>query len=184
MIEFNEKTLRLTWQPGAEGEVFRVYQTDANGKEKDGRPLNDTPLKTASFEMPVVFDQPTCLDVRAVDLHGTASVESDEVHACQTPHDIFPPPVPANLNGLPDNGAIDLRWDPVTAADLAGYLVLRGEGSGDTLQQLTPAPLTATTYVDSTVRSGVTYVYVVVAVDKATPPNRSEHSNTYSVTIR
>jgi fibronectin type 3 domain-containing protein len=132
----------------------------------------------------VVFDQPICLAARAVDVRGVASVESGEVHACATPHDTFPPPAPTNLNGLPDNGAIDLRWEAVTAADLAGYLVLRGEGSGDTLQQLTPAPLTATTYVDSTVRSGVTYVYVVVAVDQAVPPNRSEHSNTYSVTIR
>jgi hypothetical protein len=184
-IDYNEKTLTLTWQPAADSQTFRIYQVDAKGTEKDGRPLNETPLKTASYEAPVVFDQEICFEVRAVELRGVAAVESEPTSpACSAPHDTFPPPAPTNLNGLPDNGAIGLRWDPVTAADLAGYVVLRGEGSGDTLQQLTLAPVSATTYVDAAVRSGVTYVYVVVAVDKATPPNRSGHSNTYTVTIR
>jgi hypothetical protein len=34
------------------------------------------------------------------------------------------------------------------------------------------------------VRAGATYVYAVVAVDRATPPNRSEPSERQSVTIR
>jgi len=185
LMDYTEQTLTFTWQPGAEGETFRVYQVDPSGKEKDGRPLNDAPLKNASYQAPVAFDHELCLAARAVDVRGVAAIESDATSpACVTPHDHFAPPAPANLNGLPDNGAIDLRWDPVTAADLAGYLVLRGEGGGETLHELTPAPLAATTFVDSTVRSGVTYVYVVVAVDKATPPNKSEQSNTYTVTIR
>ena len=184
-MDYTEQTLIFSWQPGAEGETFRVYQVDPSGKEKDGRPLDDAPLKTASYQAPVAFDHELCLAARAVDVRGVAAIESDATPpACATPHDHFAPPAPANLNGLPDNGAIDLRWDPVTAADLAGYLVLRGDGGGETLHELTPAPLAATTFVDSTVRSGVTYVYVVVAVDKATPPNTSEHSNTYTVTIR
>jgi hypothetical protein len=181
---YDEKTLTLAWQPGAEGEAFRVYDVDSSGKEKTGRPLGEAPLKTPQFQAPVVFDVERCLAIRAVETTGVAAVESDAVSTCTTPKDTFPPPAPANLNGLPDAGTISLRWDPVTASDLAGYLVLRGEGTGDTLQQLTPAPLTATTFVDATVRPGATYVYVVVAVDKSTPPNVSLHSNSYSVTIR
>jgi hypothetical protein len=184
-ITYDEKTLTVTWQPGAEGEVFRVYDVDSSGKEKTGRPLGDAPLKTPELEAPVEFDVERCLAIRAVDLTGVVAIESEATEPrCVTPKDTFPPPAPANLNGLPDAGALNLRWDPVTASDLAGYLVLRGEGTGDTLQQLTPAPVTATTFVDATVRPGVTYVYVVVAVDKSTPPNVSPHSNSYSVTIR
>ena len=184
-ITYDEKTLTVTWQPGAEGEAFRVYEVDASGKEKTGRPLGDAPLKTPQLEAPVAFDVERCLAIRAVAMTGVVAVESEAAPTkCVTPKDTFPPPAPANLNGLPDAGAIGLRWDPVTATDLAGYLVLRGEGTGDTLQQLTPAPLAATTFVDATVRPGVNYVYVVVAVDKSTPPNVSPHSNSYSVTIR
>jgi hypothetical protein len=184
-ITYDEKTLTVTWQPGAEGEAFRVYDVDSSGKEKSGRPLGDAPLKTPQFQAPVAFDVERCLAIRAVDLTGVVAVESDPTPPqCTTPKDTFPPPAPTNLNGLPDAGTVGLRWDPVTASDLAGYLVLRGEGTGDTLQQLTPAPLAATTFADATVRPGVTYVYVVVAVDKSTPPNVSPHSNSYSVTIR
>lgn len=183
-VTYDEKTLTVTWHPGAEGEAFRVYDVDPTGKEKDGRPIGDAPLTTPEFQAPVEFGVERCLAIRAVDITGVAAVESEAATTCATPKDTFPPPAPANLNGLPDAGTIGLRWDPVTASDLAGYLVLRGEGTGDTLQQLTPAPLTSTTFVDTTVRPGVTYVYVVVAVDKSTPPNVSPHSNSYTVTIR
>jgi fibronectin type 3 domain-containing protein len=184
-ISYDEKTLTVTWQPAAEGQAFRVYDIDSSGKEKNGRPLGDAPLKTPQFQAPIAFGVERCLAIRAVDMTGVVAVESEATKPrCVTPKDTFPPPAPANLNGLPDVGTISLRWDPVTASDLAGYLVLRGEGTGDTLQQLTPAPLTATTFVDATVRPGVTYVYVVVAVDKSAPPNVSPHSNSYSVTIR
>ena len=183
-ITYDEKTLTFTWTPAADGQTFRVYEVDRDGheKNKEGRPLNDAPLKTPEFKAPVEFDHERCLAVRAVDITGNAAVESNPAPFCLTPKDTFPPPVPTNLNGLPDAGTVALRWDPVTAPDLAGYLVLRGEGTGDTLQQLTAAPVAATTYVDSTVRPGVTYVYVVVAVDLSA--NRSEHSNPYTVTIR
>jgi hypothetical protein len=183
--DYDEKTLTLRWQPGSEGESFQVYAVDATGKEIDGHPLTATPLKDTQYQAPVVFDKERCLEVRAVEMTGNVGVESDSsTWTCSTPNDHFPPAAPTNLNGLPDVGSVALRWDPVTADDLAGYLVLRGEGTGDTLQQLTPTPLTSTSYVDTTVRSGSTYVYVVVAVDKATPPNASPHSNTYTVTIR
>jgi hypothetical protein len=183
-ITYDEKTLTFTWTPAADGQTFRVYEIDRDGNEKnkDGHPLNDAPLKTPEFKAPVEFDHERCLAVRAVDMTGNAAVESDPARVCKTPKDTFPPAVPANLNGLPDAGTVALRWDPVTASDLAGYIVLRGEGTGDTLQQLTASPVAATTYVDSAVRPGVTYVYVVVAVDLSA--NRSEHSNTYTVTIR
>ena len=70
-------------------------------------------------------------------------------------------------------GAINLIWDANTEADLGGYLVLRGEAPGDTLQPLTPQPIRETRYRDTAVKPGVRYVYAIVAVDRATPPNRS-----------
>ena len=49
---------------------------------------------------------------------------------------------------------------------------------------LTPAAIAETNYADKTVTPGVRYVYVVVAIDKASPPNRSGQSPRYEVTAR
>ena len=69
---------------------------------------------------------------------------------------------------------MNLIWDANTESDLGGYLILRGEAPGDTLQPLTPQPIHDTSFRDTTVRPGVRYVYAIVAVDRATPPNRSQ----------
>ena len=79
---------------------------------------------------------------------------------------------------------MSLLWEANGDADLAGYLVLRGEAPGDTLSPLTPAPITETSFTDSTVRRGRSYVYEVVAVDKAEPGNESPPSNRVEETIR
>jgi hypothetical protein len=69
---------------------------------------------------------------------------------------------------------ISLIWNANTEADLAGYVVLRGEAPGDTLQPLTPSPIKETTFRDTTVKPGMRYVYAIVAVDTA--GNRSGES--------
>ena len=74
-------------------------------------------------------------------------------------------------------GAVSLIWQPSPDSDLAGYLVLRGESPGDTLQPLMTELLPETTYQDTTGTAGVVYVYAVVAVDAAVSPNVSEPSN-------
>ena len=96
---------------------------------------------------------------------------------CVTPRDIFPPAAPKGLAVVAmDGGVMNLIWDANTEADLGGYLVLRGEAPGDTLQPLTPQPIHETSFRDTTARPGVRYVYAIVAVDRATPPNRSQPS--------
>ena len=112
-------------------------------------------------------------------------MESDlSTPSCVTPRDTFPPAAPKALSVVAGTGTINLGWDANTEADLAGYLVLRGEAPGDTLQPLTPAPITGTSYEDKTARPGVRYAYAIVAVDKATPPNRSAPSARVEETAR
>ena len=79
---------------------------------------------------------------------------------------------------------INLIWDANSESDLAGYIVLRGEAPGDTLQPITKEPVTAPSYRDESVRPGTRYVYAVVAVDRATPPNTSPQSNRAEETAR
>jgi fibronectin type 3 domain-containing protein len=132
----------------------------------------------------VTFGTPRCFVVRAVVSVGPVSHESAPAGpACATPVDTFPPPAPANLQAFPDSGRITLTWNPVSASDLAGYIVLRAEGTGEKLQPQS-GTVTATTFTDTHVTPGVTYVYAVVAVDTAPAHNPSPQSNRQTVTAR
>ena len=101
-----------------------------------------------------------------------------------TPRDTFPPPAPTALEAVGGAGVISLIWEAVEATDLAGYLVFRGEGGGEPTTPLTPAPIRDTSFEDRTVTPGVRYVYVVVAIDSATPANQSAPSNRAEETAR
>ena len=107
---------------------------------------------------------------------STATIESDpSAPVCITPKDTFPPAAPKGLAAVGSAGVINLIWDASTEADLAGYVILRAEAPGATLQPLVKDPIKETRYADRTTRANVRYVYAIVAVDKA--GNRSVPSN-------
>ncbi len=101
-----------------------------------------------------------------------------------TPRDTFPPAAPKSLSVVAGDGTMRLSWDANSEPDLAGYLVLRGEVPGETLQPLASAPMAGTSFEDKTVKPGVRYVYAIVAVDKAASPNRSAPSVRVEETAR
>jgi hypothetical protein len=165
--KFSESSLTLSWTAPA-GEikpplVFNVYAADA------AAPLNPTPLTEPVFERSSIeFGKEECFVVRSVRVAGVVQVESAASDRfCVTPTDTFPPAAPKGLAAVGRGGVVSLIWDANTEADLAGYLVLRGEVPGDTLQPLTPAPIKETTFRDTTAKPGVRYVYAIVAVDTA-----------------
>lgn len=150
-------------------------------------PLNPAPLDAPTFEHAgAAPGQEQCFVVRTVATVASVPIESDPSPAgCVTPRDVFPPDAPKNLAVVPGSGGrMNLIWDSNTEPDLAGYIVLRGEAPGDTLQPLTPKAITQARYTDDTAKPGVTYVYAVMAVDTATPPNRSALSNKVTETAR
>lgn len=86
--------------------------------------------------------------------------------------DIFPPATPTGLAAVATAAsadapgletAIDLSWQPVSDATVAGYLVYRRETSGD-WQRLTTAAVIAPAYHDTQVRPGHSYLYAVSAI--------------------
>lgn len=176
---YDEHTLKLTWT-GEEGAAFRVYA----GKGTTGAIASGpTPLKTAEFSTPVTFGKEQCFVVRSLVVSGATTIEgAASAPGCTTAADTFPPGPPDDLRAIPEDAAVTLTWNAVDAADLGGYLVLRGEGAGDTLTPLMTTPITTTTYKDTTVTRGTTYTYAVVAVDNA--QNRSAASNKQTVTVR
>jgi fibronectin type 3 domain-containing protein len=84
--------------------------------------------------------------------------------------DQFPPDVPTDLAAVAAVGedgaetAIDLSWQPVTDADLAGYIVYRREGEA-AWQRISPAgPLLSPAFHDAQVQPGHSYRYAVSAL--------------------
>ena len=176
----DEKEIKVTWS-GPEGAAFRVYDP----AHPDAPISGAAPLKAAAFSAPVAFGAERCFIVRAVTVSGATTVVGPPSQpACATPVDTFPPPAPDELRAIAEDGAVALSWNAVTAADLGGYLVLRGEGSGDTLLPLMTQPIDATSFRDTSVTRGTTYTYVVVAVDSSPRHNQSSHSNRQTVTVR
>lgn len=149
-------------------------------------PINPAPLATLTFsDTRVTFGAERCYVVHTVDTYGTIRAESEPSEPiCVTPVDTFRPLPPTRLVAVGSQGAISLLWEPSAETDLAGYVVLRGEASAEELQPLTPTPIDESTYRDTSVVSGVTYVYAVIAVDDATPPNVSLESNRVQETAR
>jgi len=149
-------------------------------------PLNATLLTSPVFNDPrVEFDIERCYFVRRVEMASGVAIEgAPSAPICVTPIDKFPPAPPRNVQAIAGGSSVSLLWEANTEPDFGGYLVLRGEAPGDKLAPLTKAPIADTSFNDTTVRRGRTYVYEVIAVDKQTPANQSAPSNRVEETIR
>ncbi len=99
-----------------------------------------------------------------------------EIRSLQSPavalqlRDTFPPQVPTGLAAVPGPSSIDLSWEPVPDADLAGYILYRqpvssaGSPTGPATR-LNSVPTTAPSYRDETAVPGQLYAYRVSAID-------------------
>jgi predicted small lipoprotein YifL len=170
--------------PGVIPTTYNVYRVARGGSAAASTvPVNAAPIEGTGFTHgPITLGEEACYQVRAVRVYGSARLESPPSEtACTTFVDTFPPPPPTNLAAVGSEGGVSLIWDPSTGTDVAGYVILRGEigaaGPPATLAPLTPQPIRESTYRDDTARRGVRYVYAVVAIDGATPANRSVESN-------
>ncbi|HSM87617.1 MAG TPA: choice-of-anchor D domain-containing protein [Candidatus Limnocylindrales bacterium] len=78
-------------------------------------------------------------------------------------------PTSATLSGTgvqPPQHSASLSWTASTST-VAGYNVYRGSQSGGPYTLITLSPQPGTTYTDNSVQAGITYFYVVTAVDSS-----------------
>ena len=182
-VSNDETSFVLMWQPGGESQTFRVLGVSRDGNAASVTTLTETPLAVTDFKVPVEFGRERCFAVQAIQANGRTTVESLPTAAqCLTPVDRYPPAAPTRLEAVQEGTAMTLIWAPVDAPDLAGYVVLRADAPSDRLQPLMREPLTQATYRDTTVTSGATYIYAVIALDKVGNP--SEQSQRQTVTVR
>jgi hypothetical protein len=181
-LAHDERNVRVSWTVPAPGLQFRVATGERTATVAPaGSPLVDG----SGTEVPVEFGRERCFWVATVLVAGPTTVEGPlSPAACITPVDRFPPPAPTGLEAVQSGGSVTLTWTAVSADDLAGYVVLRGEGAAETLVPLMRTPLTATSFTDTSVQTGVSYSYSVYAVDHAAVPNVSQQSNRETITVR
>ena len=122
-----------------------------------------------------------------VSVDGAPLESSDSELVVITPRDTFPPAAPQNVaaavlpGATPDALLVDLSWSINLETDLAGYRVYRSEQQGARGQLVTPEPLPAPAYRDTSVLPGRRYWYSVTAVDRA--GNESEPSTIVAVEV-
>ena len=96
-----------------------------------------------------------------------------------------PPPAPAAVTAAAQaDGSILVTWSAVTTGSVSGYNVHRATVTTGPFAKLTATPIPATApkeYVDRSVQPGVTYHYVVTAVDAS--GNESPNSPQASATV-
>lgn len=113
---------------------------------------------------------------------GDAAGNFDSASGTVTAQDTTAPPMPMGLTATVVGNAIQLSWTGVSAPDLAGYQLYRStSSSGPFTTQVGPATISGIAYTDQGVVPGVTYYYVVKAVD--TGARESMQSNVASGTV-
>lgn len=179
-LEWQVPATDLLGRPAAVG-GYRVYRRTLPDEEYTA-PLNADPVTDTVFvDTTAPYGGRHVYTVRAT-LAGKPKVEGVPAEEVGVDYrDVFPPAAPSRLDALPEGNLVRLIWEPVPAADLAGYVVFRAEGDGAP-SRLTPQPVTETFFSDTTVTPGRRYRYTVVAVDaagNASPPSPEAVAETF-----
>jgi fibronectin type 3 domain-containing protein len=101
----------------------------------------------------------------AVDNAGHESVLSNEAFAA--PLAGARPSAPMNLSAVPGDRKVTLDWDDNTEPDMAGYNLYRATGTGGPYTLVYSSDNTSSNFTDTGRTGGVTYYYVVTAVNTA-----------------
>ena len=145
-------------------------------------PINNAPVRSTTYtDVPAYGEHE--YRVAAVASSGPPLIQSDlSAGVIVDFRDRVPPPAPATVTPLIETNAVRLIWDPVEAADLAGYRIYRTEGIGHTnivesgTIPIVVQPMLETTYLHTPVSLGIAFRYAVTAVDK----NGNESARTWT----
>ena len=164
-LEWTEPRQNVLFQPVEVG-GYLVYRRALSDEAYD-RPLNAAPIVQTSFvDTTAPYGVPVAYTVRAV-LAKNPKIEglpAEEIFVLA--RDVYPPKPPVRVDALSEGTLVRVLWDPVDAADLAGYVVFRAEGTSPPVR-MNDQPLTDPFFTDKTVKPGRRYRYTVRSIDRA-----------------
>ncbi len=156
----------VEWKPVSDAGGYSIYRRAASERFSAKPLVVVKPPATRHLDQTARFGQSYIYSVTAVDakqpLVESAIQTEQEIHYV----DRYPPPVPEDLVAVAEAGRARLVWQKSEAPDLAGYIVYRKAAAGG-WERLTPKPIVATTYVDTTVAAGQAYDFRVTAIDQS-----------------
>lgn len=153
---------------------YRIYRTAPGETVSEfSAPTNTAPVRATTYTDTPPYGEHE-YRVSAIATEGPPLLQSDlSAPVRVTFKDLVPPPTPTGLTALIETKIVRLLWEPVEAADLAGYRLYRTEGVGHTdIKEIGTVPLTndivtATTYVDANPNPGIAFRYAVTSIDKS-----------------
>jgi fibronectin type 3 domain-containing protein len=163
----------LDWDDNGESDLngYNVYRSTTSGGPYSQ--INGSLVATSNYtDTGLAAGTTYYYLVTAVDLVANESSYSNEANA--TPVDP-PPAAPAGLAATPSGTQVDLDWNDNGESDLDGYNVYRSETSGGPYSQVNGSMVATSNYTDTGLTAGITYYYVVTAVDLGT--NESSYSS-------
>ena len=160
-------------------DIFRASGSGAPG----GRPLNLEPITARQYVDLAVQNDVTYQYVVRARLAAGGAQSGPSAVATVTPEDATPRPSRGDSSRCSPGRASGSHGRRYPTRTSAGYLVYRSTTAGRGHAKLTQAPQGGTTYVDTDVRPGQTYYYVVTAVDRSKRANESVPSPEASATL-
>ena len=152
--------ITLSWNANTEPELTG-YEILRFADPTDATPQRTfASVLTTFVDTPVVAGQPFVYRVRAV---GQSNVKSELSAPVSAQAEATVLAVPGNVRAVGGIGQITIRWNANTESELTGYRVLRYTDPAETMPAETFITL-QTTYVDSPLASGRTFVYRVQAL--------------------
>ncbi|GAI16523.1 unnamed protein product, partial [marine sediment metagenome] len=167
----------LDWNDNTEGDLdgYNVHRSETMGGPYTQ--LNGSLVATSNYTDTGVTELDTYYYVvTAVDLGTNESGNSNEATATAD----WAPVAPTGLVATPGDKQVSLGWNDNTEGDLDGYNVHRSQTTGGPYSQINGSLVATSNYTDSGLTGGVTYYYVVTAVDNGA--NESGNSNEASAT--
>jgi fibronectin type 3 domain-containing protein len=170
-------TITATAPPRAAAEstavTYYLYRAPAAGQGASAQAwtrVSPRPVLPTSPTITLIDEEPPSVEtsflyaVSSRSIFGIESVQSQ-------PASVFVPDfaaldAPRNVTAIATPGSIRVTWEKERNANVAGFLVYRAPNVGGPYTRLTPQPLSAREFVDSSVRAGTSNYYQVVSVNK------------------
>ena len=157
-LEATAKGVKVTWNPTAGAEEYRVLRRPDTG----GAPVVVGLVKTDEF-VDTSSQFGFGYEYTVVAVHAASESLPSKPERI-TPKDSFAPSVPSGLTALGGPNSIEISWQRSPEADLKGYFVYRSVDNGpfERVGGLNAVP----SFSDAAARHGTAYRYAVSSVDQ------------------